>query len=581
MDPTTPRQRYLRRYDALKGERSSWVTHWRDLSDQIYPRRSRFLGEQPNRSTRNEKIINNTPRRAQRILASGMMAGLTSPSRPWFKLTTPDPDLGEFGPVKEWLHQVEERLRLGMQKSNIYNCLAMSFGMLPVFGVSATHIEEDLEDGFRGYVYPIGSYCLAASDRGQVDTVYRELSMTVGQLVAKFGRERCSPRVRELYDRHDLDTWIQVLHVIEPNRDRKLRDGSMEREYPILPFKSMRSLWSAGPAGMKWRSCWMELAGDEQTGFLRESGYEEMPTLCPRWEVNGEDVYGYAPGMDALGDSMALQRAEKRKAQAFDKIVNPPMGGPEGLLHTRASLLPGEYTGIPLALSGAKVYPLVEIHPQTLPAANETIKAHEARIESTFYADLWLMFSQITSDMTAREVAERHEEKMLQLGPVLERLHDEKLDPLIDRLFGIELRAGRLPPPPEELEGVDLKVEHISIVAQAQKLIGLTGIEKLAGFVGSVAQLRPDILDTVDADKFVRSYAEYVGTPPDLLLDPEEVAAARDERARQAQAQQQGQAMLAAAKGAKDLAGASLESDNALNRLFGGMGVAPPAAGGA
>ena len=34
------------------------------------------------------------------------------------------------------------------------------------------------------------------------------------------------------------------------------------------------------------------------------------------------------------------------------------------------------------------------------------------------------------------------------LGPVLERLHDDLLEPLIGRVFQIMARAGQIPPPP-------------------------------------------------------------------------------------------------------------------------------------
>jgi hypothetical protein len=52
------------------------------------------------------------------------------------------------------------------------------------------------------------------------------------------------------------------------------------------------------------------------------------------------------------------------------------------------------------------------------------------RIRASFYADMFLMLqSDVDTRKTATEVAELHEEKMLMLGPVLERLHNELLNP--------------------------------------------------------------------------------------------------------------------------------------------------------
>lgn len=559
-DARTIRQRYLKRLAALKAERASWDDHWRDVADHTHPRRVRFFQSERNKGwKKNDKIINSTPTRAVRILASGMMAGVTSPARPWFRLTTPDPELAEFGPVRRWLHIVEERQRLLFARSNLYNGLHNVYVDLAGIGTSALHLDEDPEDLLRAYSYPVGQYVLATSDRLQVDTVYRELSMTVAQMVKRFGLEACSPNVQEQYRRGELDSWVDVIHVIEPRADRE--PGKVDSR------------------NLPWKSCWFEAKADEQTGFLRESGYREFPVLAPRWDVTGEDVYGRSPGMDALGDCKALQLLERRKASLVDKTATPPMQGPASLLHRRVSLLPGDFTPVDHTAGGAKLEPALVIHPAALGAVREMIQDHEERINAAFYADLWLMM--IDTDrrqVTAREVAERHEEKMLQLGPVLERLQDELLDPLIDRAFSILLRSGGLPPPPEELQGQDLRVEYISILAQAQKLVGTSAIDRLADRTLAIAAARPDVLDKVNWDEVVDAYGDALGVPPDLFHPDEAVQRIRQERAAQQQAQRAGEAALAAAQGAQTLANTPMEGDSALNRLLAAYGSAPPAA---
>lgn len=548
------RQAYLQRLSTLETERSSWLSHWQELSRFIQPRRARFLLSDRNRGDRRDSdIINGTARRAVRILSSGMMAGITSPARPWFRLTTPDAGLSESSNVRSWLHAVEERLRIAFARSNVYNSLHGVYEDLGQFGTSALLVGEDAEDGLRGYNLPIGQYALATSERGAVDTVYRKFSMTVAQLVRKFGREACSERVRTAFERGQFDTWMEVLHVIEPNFDMK--HGK------------------AGPAGMAFRSAWMEVSGDATTGFLREGGFEEFPVMAPRWDVIGEDAYGSSPGMDALGDTKALQLLERRKAQAVDKVVNPPMRAPSSLLNGRASLLPGDVTYVDVVQGGQQFAPAQEVPPAAIAVFGEEIRRHESRINAAFYADLWLMLAEgAGGQMTAREVAERHEEKMLQLGPVLERLQDELLDPLIDRAFSVLFRGGQLPPPPPELQGMKLRVEYISVLAQAQKLLGTASVERLASFAGSLAAARPDVLDKLNVDAMVEEYAAMLGTKPDLLVPSDVVEAKRAERARAAQMQQAAAAAQATVQGAKTLSETDMGSDNALARMLGAMG---------
>lgn len=118
------RQRILARWKALELERQTWIEHWRDLTEQIRPRGSRFLATDRNDgSKKNGKIINSTPTFSARTLAAGMMSGITSPSRPWFKLSTDDQQLDETDSVKRYLVGVEDAIRGCLLRSNFYDCL--------------------------------------------------------------------------------------------------------------------------------------------------------------------------------------------------------------------------------------------------------------------------------------------------------------------------------------------------------------------------------------------------------------------------------------------------------------------------
>ena len=171
----TKRQQLEKMRMTLRSERESFMPHWRDLSDYVMPRRARYtIAERNKGDRRNKKIIDSTATLAMRNLMAGMMSGLTSPARPWFSLTTPDPSLGEFGPVKTWLDDVTKRMRTIFLKSNLYNALPLLYCDQGLFGTSAMAVLEDDQDVIRCYSFPIGSYCLAQSHRHTVDTFVRE-----------------------------------------------------------------------------------------------------------------------------------------------------------------------------------------------------------------------------------------------------------------------------------------------------------------------------------------------------------------------------------------------------------------------
>jgi hypothetical protein len=559
IDPGIPKKQFERRLSALRDERSQWLSHWNDLSDNILPRRGRFLTNQSNDSNkgdkRNGRIIDPTGTLAARTLASGMMAGITSPARPWFKLQTPDLEMMGFGPVRSWLEQVQNRLMTVFARSNLYNVLPVVYEELGVFGTGAMSVLEDDEDVIRCYPFTVGEFMIANSPRLVVDTLYREMQLTVGQVVSEYGLEACTDGTKALFQQGALDRWVNVVQLIEPN-DKRVAN-------------------TPGAKGMAFRSVHYE-AGSSDGEFLRVSGFNEFPIMAPRWHVTGTDVYGRSPGMEALPDIKQLQVMAKRKAQAIDKMVNPPMVAPSSLRQQAASILPGSITYVDMAAAagGQPAFrPAFEVNPRV----NELmvdIQAKQGDVKSAFYADLFLMLA--NSDrrqITAREIDERHEEKLLMLGPVLERLHDELLDPLIDRTVAIMARNKLLPPPPQELQGVELRVEYISTLAQAQKAVGTASIRDYATFAIGLAGAKPEVLDKVDFDKAVDNYGAMIGVPSDLIRTDDQVKQLRAEKARQAQQAQAMQMTDAAANTAKTMAETPIGDQNGLERVLAGMGV--------
>lgn len=560
--PSQPEKaRIHQRHQRLVQERAPWVAIWRQQADYILPRRFRDQASQRNKPAPNDKLINNTPTQAARTLASGLMSGLTSPARPWFRLSvgTTHRNPGSHDSVRQWLNTVEDILREVLIRSNVYNALAHIYGDLGTYCTAAMLIEEDTREIVRAYTLPLGSFVLTTSARGQVEGLIRDVPLTVAQMVEQFDFGACSSRVRDAYRRGEYDTVIDVVHAIEPNPDYVEGHPAADR--------------------MAWRSRWYEAKENLQDNrFLRVSGFHEFPVMAPRWNVTGTDTYGTGPGFDALGDAKALQLLERRKAQVVDRITNPPMVAPMALRAGRPSLLPGDVTYLDRVAGGQGFEPAITIHPGAIQAIDEVIRAHEERINRAFYADLWLALSldERNQRATAREVTERHEEKLIALGPTLERLHDELLDKLIERVFGVCMRRGLIPPPPPELQGQSVRVEYISIMAAAQRLLGVSAVERLASFVGNLAAARPDSLDKLNVDQIVEQYADMLGTPPDLLLNADEVAQVRAQRAEAQQRAQQQQVAAQVgpdmAKSAELLSRTDVNGTSALNRLLAAQG---------
>jgi hypothetical protein len=564
--PLTRTAYYRQRHEALTNDRSSWDQGYREIADYILPGAARFLPQNDtNRGNRSRsKIIRNVGHTALHNFAAGLHSSLTSPARIWFTISAPDPALDRREKVKSWCYQVAQTMRELMARSNLYRCLFATYKHLGLMATSCLHVDEDLEgkDLVRGYVIPAGLYCLALSEREQVDTCYRTTTMGAGALIRKFGAERVSREVRLAVEKGRHHERFEVLHLIEPN-----------------------DLWmpgQVGPENMPWRSAWLQLgAGVQEDQFLRESGFEEFPVLAPRWDATGGDTYGTGPGHAALPDLKELQQTLKDRAKVGRKIVDPPMKAVGNL--QMPSINPGDITYLPGAAAAGEGFAPVFMPPvEGLRYLGESAQEIIEQINDHFFSRLWMLLTEGGDvQKTAREIAARQEEKLIALGPVVEQLQDELLDPLIDRLFGIMLRNGLVPPVPEELEGQVLRVEYISVLHQAQKMLGSANVERAVGFLTQLARYDQTVLDNLNGDRTCRAYFDMMGVPPDLLDGEDEVAAKRQVRAQQQAAAQQQEAMAQAAKSASDLARADLESDNALSRLVGQFGPSAAAQAGA
>ncbi len=521
---------HRRRLKELKVVRSPWEATWGALADYIEPTRLRMQLMQEGPISR-AKILDSTGTFALKTLASGMHSGITSPARPWFRLTTFDPDMRDFGPVKTWMATVEQRMREVFQKSNVYPAFHTGYGDLGQFGQSCGILVEDTKETIRMQQLLHGRFWIARDETGRATTLYRQFRWSVQRIVNRFGYDACSRPIKDQWDRGNYDKTFDICHAIEP---RLSRDASKidKRNKPIL-------------------SNYWEAAQTNEDQMLEQSGFDENPIIAPGWELAGDDHYALSPGQIAIGDVKMLQTEQTRKLEAIDKMVRPPMTGPTSLRNNPASLLPGSITFVDDP-TGKGYRPAMEV---TLRISElmQDIRETQNRINQAFYADLFLMISQMEGIQPRNqfEIAERKEEKLLALGPVLENVYNGQLAPVIDRTFSILERRRELPPAPPELQGMDLQIEYISILAQAQKAVATGSIERTASFIGNLAAVKPDILDKFDADEAVDQYADMVGAPPSIIVPDDKVKAARDARAQRQQMAENAQMASQVAPAAK------------------------------
>ena len=566
----TERQYYESMLAQLDREYSSWDSHYRDLSRYILPRNGRFFTSDRNRGERKHNTIyDNTATRALRVAGAGMMAGATSPARPWMRLATRDWKLNRSQAVRQWLDDVTRLVLRAFAKSNAYRVLHQMYEELLAFGTAACIVVEDYDNVIHLLPLTVGEYRIGQDHRGRVNRLYRVFDRTVGDVVNEFGYAACSTMTQEAYDNRNLLQPVTVVHVIE---ERTSYD-------PARPDAE----------NMPWASVYFEKGRAEAPGkperFLRKSGFRSFPVLAPRWAVVGGDVYGHSPGMESLGDVKQLQHEQLRKAQGIDFKANPPIVVPSTMRNREVDRLPGGVSYVDSAAPQGAVRSLFEVNLDLAHLLEDIVDVRQ-RINSSFFADLFLMLALAGKEakMTATEVAERHEEKLIQLGPVLERLHTELLAPLVQMTYQRLLEGGAIPPPPSEVQGLGLDIEFISMLAQAQRAVAVNTIDRGLQFAAGLASVIPEVTDRLDGDFMLEDYFDAIGVPARAVRP---LAAAQEARRARAQAQTavaQAQMLEGAGRTAKDLAGAAAAAPQGAGAagdilsLFSGYDSPPPQA---
>lgn len=538
------KKRMAQRRSAMDQRREPHMRNWRSINRFIRPGRGYFLGDQTNDTAdRGASMINSTPAIASRTLRAGMMAGAASPSYRWFKLFTEDADFMNWGPARAALEARETIIFSVLARSNFYQNLTTLFGDGGDFGNGHGLIEKHPRDIISLRTLAPGSYWIDIDEVGDVNCLYFTWMETAINLISKYGKEHCHKDVIQAYDQSEYSQRFKVHVCIEQNTEQD----------------PDRHDW----AGKPWvRMTYLDIDNEEsEKNYLELAGYTDYPFASIRWEIPSGNAWADGPGLVSLGDAIALQTYEFRDAQGLDRAIKPPLQAPTAL-KTGLSHVPGAVTYYsPFETNNAKAEALYTISPGVLSAIDQKITKHEMRINEAYYKDLFLMLSQTDRrEITAREVEEKHEEKLLNLGPVLQRTHRDTLSRAIIRTYQACDEAHLFPPGPEELKNQRVGIQYTSALAYAQRAVGATAIERFFGFTGNLAPVYPQVRHKVDVYEAIDYYADSVGVPAKVMVSTDTAKKAAADEA-------QAQSLPQQAATAKDLAqGAQLMSQTDTSR---------------
>lgn len=543
--PNTRARDILKRVKQASDVRDPWIPQWEDIARYFLPARDDILQTKPDGYRLGQDIFDGTAVSALQMYVDGIYGYMVSPAIQWFKLAVPDEQLNEDPEVRGWLEDTEARLYSSLRRSNFYEQVRPFLEDGIGFGTGVLYPEEDFANSKLMFSSITPAQCyLAENGYGVVDTLYRQFRQTTKQLVNKFGLGALSEHAKRLYAENPY-TQIGVVHAVFPRSDRDTTKVDNQN--------------------MKWASVWIELPNQNNTGtssivadghILHESGFEAFPYVAWRFRKSSNTPYGTSPCMEILADVMGLNEMGKTMLSAAQMSVEPPLNAPgsmegEVLYEPRAINYYDDPQRIVTPMNTGINYPI----------GVDREERRQNAVERHLRSDFFMFLSTAEREMTATEVLERQSEKAAILGPAIGRLTSEALDKILDRVFALEMNAGRLFPPPDKLiayhqaTGTAVDIDYLGPLVQAQKRHFTTvGMERGLQATAGLMELRPELGDIINWDETMEELLEAHGFPQKAINPDEIVLAIREQRQQEIQQAQQVEQAEKMSKAVKQMA---------------------------
>jgi len=517
-----------RRKDYLAAGRSIWDAHAQEIVDHIAPDRQGFISRRTEGEKTMTQIYDETALHASDLFARGVFDLMCNPATKWFGVAAERRELNEAREAKIWLDMYENCLYVILNKSNYYSEVQELFKDWGDFGTGCQYLGQTPRSIANFRNLHLGDIFVSENSQGQIDTLYRQTSMTARQILQDFP-DTASMEVQKAY-KDNPEQKFEIIHAVLPREDLP--------QSKVIPFSRGRK---RDNKAMPWASVYFETS---KMQLLSESGYREFPFMVPRMRRTPGEVMGRGLGMIALPGAKGLNRMTYDILRAGSKRVDPPL-----LLSNDAMINPlrrnPEAVNI-LRTDTVKDKFAFLVSPHDPGYEQWLIENSRQSIKQIYFNDLLELVE--GPDRTAFEVAKLIERKLRLLGGSYGQLQAEYFNRMFDRLHEVVLESGYLPTPPQILWGEALKIDYLSPLARAQQMSASQGIVEAAGFMAQVHTFYPEIIDIADWDEAGRQVLESRGVSPKIILPAEDVAKMRQARAKQQQEQQMAAMAMEAAK---------------------------------
>jgi hypothetical protein len=509
----------VKKYEALKGSaHGNWMNLWQECQDWAMPTNDNINRIRVEGQEKPPQRMIDTCIEANFNFASGFFSHMFPPNTIWAKFRHPDPNINAIPAVADYFEKVSRTVHSLLTSSNFAQEEFQALLCMGSLGTNILSVEEDEKSTVRFRNHLVNKVVLDIDKLGRVDTVGIEFKLTPRQAVQMFGEDALKEA--------ELESCIQDAMY---QRDRKYKFVHMV--CPRESYDSKSKNIKNKPFASYWVSC-------DTKQIVKESGFDYNPYCVGRFTTGNDEIYGRSPMSMVLGTARRTNVIYRSMIVSSEQNSNPQWLVPDddsvsGISGRAGALIKWRATnpnGKPERLQ-TNGDPGVAV---------DMYELHDSQIKRMFFNHLFRSLDDYRN-MTAYEVQERMTVDRMSIVPFTSRYLEEKVSPLLETVYFLLQKKGKLPPIPEELPN-GFEIDYVGPLALATKSFESLGAVNTVRVFNELGQLNPKYIqaqDFVNADQMLIDNWHSNSASMASLNDRNDVE--EDRMARQQAAQQQQQ----------------------------------------
>ena len=518
----------IRRQRRFEGLRAAQDALWDDVDKYVTSRRAKYnIGNRQGDQTKEpsgSEIYDNTAGLALQQFTDGFQSQTASPLVDWWMARFRG-FLKKDVQALKWMDEVKEVLMYEIARSVFYEDYNECIGDATSHGV-ATMVGPDWDDkkdklGFRT-IHPREMFC-AFDTQGNVTIWHHKFLLTGRQIKTEFPQAQLSDTMTKRIKENEFAEFICIHAVYENGETAGQSPASFDK---------------------KWRSVWVL---EQDKALLKVSGYDTNPLDTWTWRPGGWGLYATCPAIDTLYDVIMTNVAARSLLNAVQLSVKPPLLMTEGV-KGNVNFFAGGQTILHNPTDKVSAFQF----PTNFQIGVEQINAMHAEIVGKFRADLFTMLSSMPHQMPVVQAMGIQGEKVAMLIPLITRASSRMLIPKVNKTFTALAKANRLPTPPSSImryANSPVDIEMLGPLATAAKrFLNQQGFQAMLAQLAEIAKIVPPafyqaITDGFNPDEIRKYLMDSNSAPQKIVLDEDQLAMLRQNRAQAEQEAKQAEMM--------------------------------------